>query len=324
MSNVQRIGWMFTINYQQGDGSKWGFFKRLPELPDFSVHPNVRYAIYQEEQGGNTACYHLQGYIEFVRSVRMSTVIGVLPPGAHVDPRYGSQAQAIAYCSKRDDTYLAGPYVYGTPSLGQGTSVDLDQLYKDIKADKPLLELVENHFSSFIRHHTGVMKAISLLEQPRTTKPIVKWFFGPPGTGKTYSAHLEGQRLYNHPHSQWHDGYTGEDVVLLDDFCGYIPFNELLQFLDRYDYRAQVKGGFNRPKPRKIIICSNYLPHQIYKDSKLPWAALERRVDKWLFFWDTKLEQVVHMYTKYEDFLDRVLRFNFPEVPTDQIKYLTM
>lgn len=286
----------------------WCFTLNNPtELLDPEEWTNVRYCIYQLEIG-EQGTEHFQGYLECNRGCRLAALkkLDGLET-AHFEVRRGTQKEAIAYCRK-EDSRVEGPWEFGEPSGGQGTRVDLDKLKMDIDKGDSLLEIAQNHFSAFLRYPNSINRYMQMVQKPRRFKPRVAWFVGPPKTGKTFGAHREGS-VFNKPHSKWWDGYRGdEDVILLDDFKGWIPFHELLGLLDEYDYQGEVKGGFVRILSPKIIITSNLPPDRIYKDETLPFEALARRIDDWFYF--DKLGEEPYHSNSYSEFSKNMYNLN--------------
>nr|WQA30152.1 MAG: rep protein [Cressdnaviricota sp.] len=87
-----------------------------------------------------------------------------------------------------------------------------------------------------------------------------EWWWGEPGSGKTSKAWKDYPGLYVKSLNKWWDGYSGQEVVLLDDWD---PRQECLTqhlkiWADRYPFRAETKGSSMMIRPRKIIITSNY------------------------------------------------------------------
>lgn len=81
------------------------------ELPDIDV-TLVQYYVFAREIAPSTGQRHLQGYIELTQQVRMSQLKRIISCAeAHLEPRRGSQEQAINYCFKEDSQ----PFVYGEP-----------------------------------------------------------------------------------------------------------------------------------------------------------------------------------------------------------------
>lgn len=106
-----------------------------------------------------------------------------------------------------------------------------------------------------------------------------EWYWGPPGTGKTSSAWRDNPVLYIKPLSKWWDGYSGEDVVLIDDI-GPLQGEWIASFLkiwaDRYPFQAEVKGGAKLIRPKKIIVTSNYAIEGIFMNVE-DQEAIHRR-----------------------------------------------
>jgi len=61
---------------------------------------------------------HFQGYVEFTSKLALTSVKQFLGSRAHIEPRSGTQDQAITYCSKEDTT----PFRAGEPIANSGDS----------------------------------------------------------------------------------------------------------------------------------------------------------------------------------------------------------
>jgi energy-coupling factor transporter ATP-binding protein EcfA2 len=66
--------------------------------------------------------------------------------------------------------------------------------------------------------------------------------------------------LYNKTRGKWWDGYMQQRTVIIDEFYGWLKYDELLRMCDRYGYRVPVKGGFTEFTSRNIIITANRGP----------------------------------------------------------------
>lgn len=228
---------------------------------------HFRGAIGQVEQCPETKKEHLQLYVEFSKPVRPSAIQKIMH-GAHCEYRRGTVQEAQDYCSK-EDTRLRGPWSSGQMSPGQGFRSDLESIREEIKEGKTELQIAEGHFANWARYYKAFIRYANLLIQPRNWATEVHILWGSPGTGKTRSVYdLYGQdRIYSVPRSGggpvWFDGYDGRrhDVVLIDDFYGWIPLNFLLPMCDRYPFQVPVKGSF-----------IEFVPKYIYFTSNKPWT----------------------------------------------------
>ena len=59
------------------------------------------------------------------------------------------------------------------------------------------------------------------------------------------SEELSPYSTYYKPRGEWWDGYEQHKLIIVDDFYGWLKYDELLKITDRYPYRVPVKGGFN-------------------------------------------------------------------------------
>lgn len=80
----------------------------------------------------------------------------------------------------------------------------------------------------------------------------------------------------------WFDGYDGEESILFDDFVGGPPVTLMLQILDIYPLRVEVKGGTVQAKWVRVYITSNLEVREWWDGSMYPEhrAALERRLTR--------------------------------------------
>lgn len=96
--------------------------------------------------------------------------------------------------------------------------------------------------------------------------PIVHWWFGPTGVGKSRKAfETYGSEAYVKMNDKWWDGYVGQKTVIFDDYRSNLcPFHILLRILDRYPYRVEVKGGSIELSATVFVITTTSLPEVIW------------------------------------------------------------
>lgn len=77
----------------------------------------------------------------------------------------------------------------------------------------------------------------------------------------------------------WFDGYNGEKVLLIDEFCLQdVPVPYLLRLLDNYPMDLQVKNGMTSACWDTVILISNLDP-----EAALPALLLDPEVRKAIF-----------------------------------------
>lgn len=299
-TNEKSKCWMVTFNFPAGtrvdtltqqDKLNIRAFNRAAQ-----VHP-VTYCIFQGEMG-EKGTYHLQAYVEFAVPRTMPQIkahFGI--NSLHCEVRQGTQAQAIAYCSK-EDTRASDVFEYGTKGTfrekpGQGSRNDLATIWGDLKKGKQIAEIIDAAPVT-IRYVSMMQKAQfeALMSRKREFKTQCHVFYGAAGTGKTSTAikfakTLGGYFLLpNDGKSMWWNGYDPlkHKTIILDEFNGSkCPLTFLNQLADSYDLRVQTKGGFLPFIAPHLIITSNFHPKQWYEfdnqTKNLCWEALERRID---------------------------------------------
>lgn len=144
-------------------------------------------------------------------------------------------------------------------------------------------------------------------EEPRSEKTHVVVLVGKPGTGKSRYAYDcarrdHGDSVYYKPRGEWWDGYDGQAAVVIDDYYGWLKYDELLKIMDRYPYRVPIKGGFRQFTSRIIYITSNVDIDRWYHFQGYDTAAIMRRVE--------------------DHYVDKVPRFN--PVPADGVEWEDM
>lgn len=236
-------GWCFTANLKEKPDSLDNIKSNLLKLYNTL---GCGYTIGGLERAPTTGTYHVQGYVFHKNKISGSRLITVVQTifgqKPHIEPARGTPQENQTYCSK-DGSY----FEFGELPK-QGSRSDLASLAEAIIAGESLTDIAADNPSDYIRYHGGI-KALHLLthSKPRNmaVDPIVHWWFGPTGVGKSRKAfEMFGDSAYVKMNDKWWDGYIGQSQVIFDDYRPSLcPFHELLRILDRYPYRVQPKGG---------------------------------------------------------------------------------
>lgn len=260
--------WVFTLNNYGVPEEPRAWLTRYGQL--------IRAMVWQAERG-EEGTPHLQGYIQ-LRQPRALSWCKKLDNRAHWEVRQGTHEQAYAYNSKLH-TREFGPFTYGEFSEGQGSRSDLVDVQGAIESGVSEEEIAEHYFSTWCRNYRALREYRRIRTKARHFKTKVTVIYGPTGSGKSSYAADNAVEPYWKPRGEWWDGYTGQPVVVLDDYYGWLPFDFLLRLLDRYPLLVPTKGGFAQFNSRDIVITSNKHPMFWYDSEKCDYAPLKRRLD---------------------------------------------
>jgi len=227
-------------------------------LTAIKAYEGIRYAIYGYEVGDSNTP-HIQGYIEFTKSIRFSTLKKLIPT-AHIENRKGSSKQASDYC-KKDNKYEE----YGTQAE-QGKRTDLHEVATMLQEGSTIRQTGLTYPEQYIKYHKGIEKFKALLIEPRDEEPDIIVLWGLSGTGKSRQAREMVTEPYIHHPQQgvWFDGYEGQTSVIFEEFRGQFPYGMLLSLTDRYDCKVQFKGGMIEFCATTIIFTSPTHPCNWY------------------------------------------------------------
>lgn len=247
-------GFCFTINNYKESKETW---------LDILCHCNIKYCVIGEEKG-KEGTPHLQGYVEFENARTLSGVIKLFNKHAHVETRKGSPEQAAEYCKKD------GVFVETGDLPHQGKRNDLTEIGLQIAGGKSVDEIALEDPMIFHKYGRTLNKLedLRLRKCYRTEMPEAIWYHGPTGVGKSHIAFTDYSPLthYVYPNDNgWWDGYAGEATVIFNDFRGELPYNFLLQLIDKWP--CTVRRRNREPIPftsSKIIFTSALTPNEVY------------------------------------------------------------
>lgn len=246
----------------------------------------------QLEEGSEDGYRHWQLLIDGGNSpIRFSTLKNKLPT-AHLEPRRGPIQQAIDYVTKETTRVAEEPRLeHGTIRLSdeKGRRKDVEVvreavLEKGLSADEVFLQVPESN-----RMTTMVEKLVAARDRSRHTKPRqmeVIWLYGPPGTGKTSLAIEMGGTSYYRVTDYQHpfDSYSGEEVLILDEFDGEMRLSTLLNVLDIWPTMLPARYADRVAAYNKVVLVSNEAPWSFYSwETPSRRQALARRINTTMY-----------------------------------------
>lgn len=227
--------------------------------------PNQVYNIYGEEICPTTKRLHYQGYVEFDKALGIKKIkLSLGSETVHIEKRLGTQTEAIDYCKKD------GKFIEWGELKKQGERTDLKTMVDNLfKNEITIHEIISNNPDQYHLYSKTLLAAedLKFFNKKRTWMTKGIWLFGATGTGKTKYAYDLDPNLYNWKNDKnWQDLYQGQETVLIDDFRGHIPYNELLKMVDRYEYSVSRRNRCPIPLLAKtIIVTSSLHPKNVYK-----------------------------------------------------------
>lgn len=238
-----------------------------------------RYIIFGKEVGPKCGTPHLQGYVYFDEKKTMKAIHKITGwERAALREAKGDPDQNKTYCSKDGEVFEKGD------KPKQGTRTDLDTVYQRLREGTPLDTIIDEDPDTYLKAGRVMEKLedIHMRKKYRSTMTEGEWIYGATGLGKSeYAFQVEGSKYVWPDDKGWWDGYRQEDNVIIDEFRGQIPYNELLRMVDKHpNYFVRRRGREPMPfNSKKVIITSSLPPHKVFKnlDSEDSLAQLFRR-----------------------------------------------
>lgn len=254
--------WVFTLNnYNESDESL------LSNL-------DCSYLIYGREVGPS-GTPHLQGFVVFARTKRLSAVVSLLNRRAHWEPARGTNEEASEYCRKD------GNFVEFGSIPCRGRSGLLTQVAEDVLHGVPPVSIAKSHPSIFVRHYRGLRELANIVHKPYDHDDVRGiWIYGKPGTGKSrYVRDTYGDDMYLKSQNKWFDNYQDEKTILLDDMDrqGECLGHHLKIWTDRYACTGETKGGTVALRHHRFIVTSNYTIAELFGTDVEIYRAILRR-----------------------------------------------
>lgn len=235
---------------------------------DEIIDNQAKFLIYGREITPSTGKKHFQGFVYFYEKISIAKAKKYLK----IDKGWFQYAFAdidanITYCSKDGDFT-----VHGTkPMQGKRTDIIEDKnriMNGEISVDEILLEdPIKYH--QYGRTYEKI-EDLYMRRQWRTEMTRGIWYYGATGTGKSHVAYKDYDHTTHYDlinDNGWWDGYKQQEIVVINDYRGWIPYDRLLTLCDKWP--TKVRRRNREPLPfmsKTIIITSSLPPDEVYNN----------------------------------------------------------
>lgn len=255
----------------------------IPKLhwtPPSCLPSECRYLRGQNEIGEG-GFDHWQVVVCFKQTKRLAGAKQFFCPQAHVE--LSRSAAANQYVFKEDTRVEGSQFEYGElPKTCQ------KEMWKKVKAAAIAgnIDSIDIPDDIYVRYYGTLCRiAKDHSKPPLRTVVGAELYWGLTHSGKSYKAFNEatnrsgdGNVYRKSGSTKWWDGYTGETVVIIDEFRGEIPVTSLLEWLDVYPCRVETKGGSVPLRATYFYVTSNLYIDNWYIDlDQMTKDALTRR-----------------------------------------------
>lgn len=247
----------------------------------FCSRDNVSYLIYSLEIAPTTGTPHFQLYCELKNQMTHGALKKIFLPDKqpYIAAANGNAQKNYDYIIKKGKPEeLPEPtFTFGQPKA-PGKRSDLEDIANDItgnneaKRKLSVAEIAENYPSKFILYNSGIRALVALQLKPYCGGPKnVRWFYGPTGGGKTFTAyhHLSPLETYLHgpEKKHWFQGYTGQPHAVFDEVRFHtLSLGFLLRLTDEYPMQVETKGGFVEFVSDTLTFCSPQHPKDVFAE----------------------------------------------------------
>jgi hypothetical protein len=207
----------------------------------FSLTDEIRGIGWGREVCPTTGKEHLQGMIQVFKQSRFKAIIKLLGGNVWIKVARGTVEQCKEYCSKEGLYTQYGNFV----RKGQ----KLQGIVENYEAGNSIIDIIENNEDMYMKYHGGIDKIYMHLEdrdKGSVKRSMTNWIiWGDSGIGKTtaiYNKHgRENCYMLADPKGDnkcW-NGYTGQGVLILDEFYSWLHLNDILRLLDGNPYQCR-------------------------------------------------------------------------------------
>ena len=154
----------------------------------------------------------------------------------------------------------------------QGQRLDLKAITDDILGHKITVDEITIEKPNLYHQYGRTFNKIQEIANRKKFRNWMTegiWYYGETGAGKSHLAYEgynpETHYILNLNDNGFWNGYTGQPIVIINEFRGQIPYGELLDLVDKWPKTVKIKCEAPQPLlAKKIIITSPLAPEDIF------------------------------------------------------------
>lgn len=243
------------------------------ETVDYDRWRTVRHMSFQVEQCPTTDRTHAHVLVNFRTAHALKFVQDLVAPdlNSHCEivksPDmafvYGTRMIGDDGIRKRaPDGHMGctGAYVFGDTRFGQGQRTDINGAAGAILKGMSAVDVALKHTEVFFKYPKALQAFRAMVNPSKLRQVQVIYIYGPPRTGKSIGALQAFPAAFQKgsPSGTWWDGYSGEDVIVLDDVDKYwCSGADLMSWTDGLPLRVPVKGDMVSAHWDTVVLTGN-------------------------------------------------------------------
>lgn len=295
---------IFFLTYSQCDLGLEGLLERIKRAFCLLKRKITKYVIANEEHkdGGK----HRHCYIELDATLRAAVSARFLDMDSH-HPNIEfvrSWKKVLKYCTKEKD-FITNMDVKSELEAKPVSKKDLGAL---LLSGVKLAELVQVHPQLIFGYQRTQQDLWTFEQEGVDAKPLADvcgiWLCGPAGTGKSRETDEKWPESFKKDNSKWWDGYSGQPVVVLDDWdITWKEHTSMLKWAADYKpFPIQQKGIIcKKPiRPKYLVVTSNLTLEEYLEAIKWPTNDYTPYTRRFKVCWGTCREDFKEFLKQFE------------------------
>jgi len=285
--------WNIDPNTAKTVNPVYDYDRMHPMLVEMATKYEWSYLHFAQEKAPKTNKAHIDGYYEYPTQRKWGTELKkfVKKFGAgfgDLQTAKGTAGENDDYSTKALDRLGDLPVEYhsqGTPGKGQGARTDIVDKKNAILAGETTVEEIMCDVPEFYHKYGRTLQKIEDLafrKKYRTEMTQGIWLYGPTGVGKSHrylkDFNPDTHYIWKQNDRGWQDGYTGQATVIFNEFRGSLPYEELMDIVDKWPYTVPRRSQAPAPFLAKtVVITASRPPWDVYPNRQSEDGILELR-----------------------------------------------